>query len=92
MISKLRPFEFLAVCNVRAIARSENMGGGLLYWVGIMCPLVEIVLTYLTKTGGNVPPPGLPLATGLNVVTLRMEIVSVSMSNPQRLYNDFVCC
>ena len=31
--------------------------GGTYYWVGIICPLVEIGFTDLLKSGGHMPPP-----------------------------------
>ena len=50
IFKKLISFRLLSIL-FRAVGRSENPGGDV---VGIICPrpLVEIELTYLSKTGG----------------------------------------
>ena len=53
----------------RAVARSENPGGGHVVLGGDnVPPLVEIGLTDLPKSGGARAPPAPPLATGLLVI------------------------
>ena len=58
----------------RAVARSENPGGGGHVVLGgdNVPPLVEIGLTDLPKSGGGAQaPPAPPLATGLRLECLR---------------------
>ena len=43
----------------RAVGRSENLGRQVNNVVGITCPLVEIGLTDLPKSGGVMVPPAL---------------------------------
>ena len=51
---------------IRAVARSENPGGGHVVLGGDnVPPLVEIGLADLPKSGGARDPPAPPLATGL---------------------------
>ena len=51
---------------LRAVARSENLGGHVILGGDNVPPLVEIGLTDLTKSGGARAPPAPPLATGLS--------------------------
>ena len=54
---------------IRAVGRSENPGGSNDV-VGIICPLVEIGLTDLPKSGGTMAPPaptGLPIIQGSQI-------------------------
>ena len=53
----------LTICN-RAVARSENPGGGARSnMVGIIYPLVEIGLIDLPKSGGATPRDDTPVYT-----------------------------
>ena len=68
----------------RAVARSENPGGGHVLLGGDnVPPLVEIGLTDLPKTGGGPPaaPPPLPLATGLLTTFELKQVGSYSLFN-----------
>ena len=54
------------VLPVRAVARSENLGGHIVMGGDNVPPLVEIGLTDLPKSGGARAPPAPPLVTGLS--------------------------
>ena len=62
----------LAFFLIRAVARSENLGGHIVLGGDNVPPLVEIGLTDLPKSGGARAPPAPPLATGLNYVMLNI--------------------
>ena len=52
--------------NSIAVGRSANpRGGGSSDVVGIICPLIEIEFTDLSKSGGTMAPPAPPGTTGL---------------------------
>ena len=62
---------------VRAVGRSENMGG-------TICPPVEIGLTDLPKSGVACGPPALPVPSAL--------IVEPGTSCREKLTRFFFCC
>ena len=53
---------FILHWHARAVARSENRGGGTYYWVGIMCPPRWDRVNWSAKKWGPLAPT---LATGL---------------------------
>ena len=54
----------------RAVGRSENSGGPVLFGGHNLPPLVEIGLTDLPKSGGAMAPPAPPGTTGLHNKTV----------------------
>ena len=56
-----------SINHIRAVARSENLGGHVILGGENVPPLVEIGLTDLPKSGGARAPPAPPLATGLSL-------------------------
>ena len=56
---------------IRAVARSENLGGHVVLGGDNVPPLVEIGLTDLPKTGGAYAPPASPLPTCLRSMYLK---------------------
>ena len=55
----------VTLSQVRAVARSKNLGGHIVLGADNVPPLVEIGLTDLSKSGGAQAPPAPSLATGL---------------------------
>ena len=51
----------------KVVGRSENPGGGSSNLVSIICPPVEIGLTYLPKYGGASPAPPAPTGVQLSI-------------------------
>ena len=51
--------------HIRAVRRSENPGVPVLFGGHNLTPLVEIGLTDLPKSGGDMAPPAPPGTTGL---------------------------
>ena len=64
ILQKIFYLELLQI-RLRAIARSENLGGHVVLGGNNVPPLVEIGLSDPSKTGGARAPPAPPLETGL---------------------------